>query len=57
MTSYKLTIFDSPEKLAQQAAQVLAAQIDLVLASNDRVQIALAGGTTPAATYRLFLVK
>jgi 6-phosphogluconolactonase len=53
MTSYKLTIIESPEKLAQQAAQVLAAQIDLVLASRDRAQIALAGGTTPAATYRL----
>lgn len=53
MTRYKLTVVESPEKLAQQAAQVLAAQIDLVLASRDRAQIALAGGTTPAATYRL----
>jgi 6-phosphogluconolactonase len=53
MTRYKLTIVESPEKLAQQAAQVLAAQIDLVLASCDRAQVALAGGTTPAATYRL----
>jgi 6-phosphogluconolactonase len=53
MSSYKLTIVESPEKLAQQAAQVLAAQIDLVLGSRDRAHIALAGGTTPAATYRL----
>ena len=53
MSSYKLTIVESPEKLAQQAAQVLAAQIDLVLDSRDRAHIALAGGTTPAATYRL----
>ena len=53
MTRYHLIVVDSPEDLAQQAAQVLASQIDLVLAEHDRVQIALAGGTTPAATYRL----
>lgn len=52
MTRYNLTIVQSQEKLAQQAAQVLASQIDLVLATRDRAQIALAGGTTPAATYR-----
>ena len=53
MSLYNLTIVQSHEKLAQQAAQVLASQIDLVLATRDRAQIALAGGTTPAATYRL----
>jgi 6-phosphogluconolactonase len=53
MTHYHLIVVDSPEDLAQQAAQVLASQIDLVLAEHDRAQIALAGGTTPAATYRL----
>jgi 6-phosphogluconolactonase len=53
MTRYNLTIVESQEKLAQQAAQVLASQIDLVLATRDRAQVALAGGTTPAATYRL----
>jgi 6-phosphogluconolactonase len=53
MTRYNLIIVESHEKLAQQAAQVLASQIDLVLATRDRAQIALAGGTTPAATYRL----
>jgi 6-phosphogluconolactonase len=53
MTRYNLIVVESPEMLAQQAAQVLASQIDLVLATRDRAQIALAGGTTPAATYRL----
>jgi 6-phosphogluconolactonase len=53
MTLYHLIVVDSPENLAQQAAQVLASQIDLTLAERDRAQIALAGGTTPAATYRL----
>ena len=53
MTRYSLIVVESQEKLAQQTAQVLACQIDLVLAARDRAQIALAGGTTPAATYRL----
>lgn len=53
MSRYNLIVVESPEELAQQAAQVLASQIDLVLACRDRAQIALAGGTTPAATYRL----
>jgi 6-phosphogluconolactonase len=53
MTRYHLIVVESPGELAQQAAQVLASQIDLVLAERDRAQIALAGGTTPAATYRL----
>lgn len=53
MTLYQLIVVPSPEELARQAAQVLAAQIDLALAQRDRAHIALAGGTTPAPTYRM----
>jgi len=53
MSRYHLIVFESREELAHQAAQVLASQIDLALAQRDRAQIALAGGTTPEATYRL----
>ncbi len=53
MTRYHLIVVESREELAHQAAQVLASQIDLALAQRDRAQIALAGGTTPEATYRL----
>ncbi len=43
----------SAEDLARRCAETLATAIDLALAERERCQIALAGGTTPAATYRL----
>ena len=50
---YQLEISPSQEQLAQRAAELLASQLRLALAERDRVLLALAGGTTPAAAYRL----
>jgi 6-phosphogluconolactonase len=52
LTRYKLTVASSADDLARQAAERMASAIDLALAQRDRAQIALAGGSTPAATYR-----
>ena len=52
MTTYRISVATSPEDLAHQCAQQIAAQIDLALAERDRAQIALAGGETPKAAYR-----
>jgi 6-phosphogluconolactonase len=48
----RLVVCDSADLLARRCAETLATAIDLVLAERDRCQIALAGGTTPAAAYR-----
>jgi 6-phosphogluconolactonase len=50
-TRYHLIVAASPEELARQAAEQIAAGIDLALAERDRAQIALAGGETPRAAY------
>jgi 6-phosphogluconolactonase len=50
---YQLEISPNQEQLAQRAADLLASQLELVLAERDRAQLAIAGGTTPAAAYRL----
>ena len=50
---YQLEISPSQEQLAQRAAELLASQLRLALAERERVLLALAGGTTPAAAYRL----
>jgi 6-phosphogluconolactonase len=42
----------SADALARRCAETMATAIDLALAQRDRCQIALAGGTTPAAAYR-----
>ena len=49
---YQLEISSSQEQLAQRAGDMLASQLKLALAERDRVLLALAGGTTPAAAYR-----
>ena len=49
---YQLEINPSQEQLAQRAAELLASQLRLALAERERVLLALAGGTTPAAAYR-----
>jgi 6-phosphogluconolactonase len=51
MTTYRLTVAPTAEDLARQAAEQVASAIDLALAERDRAQIALAGGSTPRATY------
>lgn len=52
MTRYHLRVAPTAEDLARQAAEQVASGIDLALAERDRAQIALAGGSTPMATYR-----
>ena len=49
---YQLEISPSQEQLAQRAAELLASKLRLALAERERVLLALAGGTTPAAAYR-----
>jgi 6-phosphogluconolactonase len=51
--SYRLEVATGAADLAHRAAERIAAAIDLALDARDRAQIALAGGTTPAAAYRL----
>jgi 6-phosphogluconolactonase len=53
MTSYRISVASSADDLARQCAEQIAAVIDLALAERDRSQIALAGGETPKAAYRL----
>ena len=48
----RLVVVDSGDALARRCAETIASAIDLALAQRDRCQIALAGGTTPAAAYR-----
>jgi len=52
MTRYRLCIASGAEDLARQAAEQMAAAIDLALDQRERAQIALAGGETPRAAYR-----
>ncbi|MCP9926929.1 6-phosphogluconolactonase [Cyanobium sp. CH-040] len=49
---YRLEVVASPEAMARRCSETIASAIDLALAERDRCQIALAGGRTPAATYR-----
>lgn len=49
----RLVVVESGDALAHRCAESIASAIDLALAQRDRSQIALAGGTTPAAAYRL----
>jgi len=53
VTTYHLVVADSGEDLARQCSQTIASSLDLALAQRARVQIALAGGETPRATYQL----
>jgi len=50
---YQLEISPNSDQLAQRAAAVLADQLKLALVQRERVLLALAGGSTPAAAYRL----
>ena len=53
MSQYELIQLADRSSLAKRAAETIAQVIDLTLAERDRVQIALSGGSTPEATYRL----
>jgi 6-phosphogluconolactonase len=48
----QLVVLETADALARRCAEAIASAIDLALAQRDRCQIALAGGTTPAAAYR-----
>jgi 6-phosphogluconolactonase len=50
-TTYRLEVAVDATQLARRAAERIATAIDLALDERDRCQIALAGGTTPAAAY------
>ena len=51
MSQYELIQLADRGSLAKRAAETIAQVIDLTLAEQDRVQIALSGGSTPEATY------
>lgn len=51
--SHQLTVLTDADQLARCCAERIALWIDLALDQRDRAQIALSGGTTPAAAYRL----
>ena len=51
-TRYKLDVAPDAEQLARRCAERVASLIDLALDERDRAQIALSGGSTPAAAYR-----
>jgi len=50
--TYQLEIVPDPEQLARVAAEHMASLLALALDQRDRAQIALSGGSTPAAAYR-----
>ena len=52
-TTYKLEVAPSASQLARLCAEHVASLIDLALDERDRAHIALSGGTTPAAAYRV----
>ena len=51
--TYQLDVLPDADQLARRCAERVAALIDLALDQRDRAQIALSGGSTPAAAYRL----
>jgi 6-phosphogluconolactonase len=51
-TTYRLDIAADPDQLARRCAETIASRLDLALDERDRAQMALCGGTTPAAAYR-----
>jgi 6-phosphogluconolactonase len=53
MATYTLEVASDPADLARRCAEHVAMGISVVLDQRDRAQIALSGGSTPAAAYRL----
>ena len=52
-TRYQLHVAADAGQLARRGAEHVATSIDLALDQRERAQIALSGGSTPAAAYRL----
>ena len=53
VSTYKLEVAADATQLARVCAEHIASLLDLALDERDRAHIALSGGTTPAAAYRL----
>jgi 6-phosphogluconolactonase len=53
VSTYKLEVAADATQLARVCAERIASLLDLALDERDRAHIALSGGTTPAAAYRL----
>lgn len=53
MTHYRLHVSRSADELARHCAEQIATAVDQALGARDRCHIALAGGETPKAAYRL----
>jgi len=51
--TYKLEVAADATQLARVCAERIAALVDLALDERDRAHVALSGGITPAAAYRL----
>jgi 6-phosphogluconolactonase len=51
--TYRLEVAADATQLARVCAERIAALLDLALDERDRAHVALSGGTTPAAAYRL----
>ena len=49
MTTYRIERARDSQDLARMAAQTIASYLDLALDQRDRAQLALSGGSTPAA--------
>lgn len=52
-TTYRLDVVSDANLLAKRCSEQVASLIDLALDERDRAHIALSGGSTPAAAYRL----
>jgi 6-phosphogluconolactonase len=53
VATYQLDVSADASRLARRCSERVASLIDLALDQRDRAQIALSGGSTPAAAYRL----
>jgi 6-phosphogluconolactonase len=52
-TTYRLDVVEDATQLARRCCEQVASLIDLALDERERAHIAISGGSTPAAAYRL----
>lgn len=53
MTQQKTLVYETPEELAREAARGFAEAAEAAVAERGRFALALAGGSTPEATYKV----
>tara|TARA_Y100001968_G_scaffold73032_2_gene64482 strand:+ start:2493 stop:3206 length:714 start_codon:yes stop_codon:yes gene_type:complete len=53
MNRYKILVANDRDDLASKTTLIIVEHINNVLSQKDRVQIALSGGSTPSAVYKL----